>query len=209
MKRLNNKKGFTTVELVIVIAVIAILAGVLIPTFATLVGQANDNAAFQQARNAYTEHRTNDPLDFEENAIYIDADRERYVVIKGGELDDENVFDDITEAVAFLAPAANSVPLVLADDLYAYVEADEDYYKTMAEYFYNQYKDVDDVKNATALIYEYVYTDANGAEAKMYFTYGANGVYQTHSDTLAADAGSLNPSNKKLSNWYAPASTNP
>ena len=35
MKR--NKKGFTIVELVIVIAVIAILAAVLIPTFSSLI----------------------------------------------------------------------------------------------------------------------------------------------------------------------------
>ena len=53
MKKLN-KKGFTIVELVIVIAVIAILAGVLIPTFATVVDKANKSPAEQQARNFYT-----------------------------------------------------------------------------------------------------------------------------------------------------------
>ena len=52
MKKLN-KKGFTIVELVIVIAVIAILAGVLIPTFATVVDKANQSKAMQQAKNAY------------------------------------------------------------------------------------------------------------------------------------------------------------
>ncbi len=52
MKKLN-KKGFTIVELVIVIAVIAILAGVLIPTFATVVERANKSKAMQQARIAY------------------------------------------------------------------------------------------------------------------------------------------------------------
>ena len=52
MKKLN-KKGFTIVELVIVIAVIAILAGVLIPTFATVVDKANESKAMQQARIAY------------------------------------------------------------------------------------------------------------------------------------------------------------
>ncbi|MBQ7445770.1 MAG: prepilin-type N-terminal cleavage/methylation domain-containing protein [Clostridia bacterium] len=54
MKKLN-KKGFTIVELVIVIAVIAILAAVLIPTFATVIQKANESAALQAARNAYTE----------------------------------------------------------------------------------------------------------------------------------------------------------
>lgn len=52
MKKLN-KKGFTIVELVIVIAVIAILAGVLIPTFATVVTKANQSKAMQEAKNEY------------------------------------------------------------------------------------------------------------------------------------------------------------
>ena len=40
--RKSNKKGFTVVELVIVIAIIAILAAVLIPTFASLIQKANE-----------------------------------------------------------------------------------------------------------------------------------------------------------------------
>lgn len=55
MKRKNNKKGFTIVELVIVIAVIAILAAVLIPTFSGVVKKANESAALQEATNAYKE----------------------------------------------------------------------------------------------------------------------------------------------------------
>lgn len=51
----NNRKGFTIVELVIVIAVIAILAGVLIPTFASITTKAKDSAALQEATNAYKE----------------------------------------------------------------------------------------------------------------------------------------------------------
>jgi type IV pilus assembly protein PilA len=51
----TNKKGFTIVELVIVIAVIAILAAVLIPTFANVVEKANKSAVLTSARNAYTE----------------------------------------------------------------------------------------------------------------------------------------------------------
>ena len=46
----NNKKGFTVVELVIVIAVIAILAAVLIPTFASLIQKANTSADIQGCR---------------------------------------------------------------------------------------------------------------------------------------------------------------
>ena len=55
MNKKMNKKGFTIVELVIVIAVIAILAAVLIPTFAGVISKANASKALQEAKNAYTE----------------------------------------------------------------------------------------------------------------------------------------------------------
>ncbi len=51
---MKNRKGFTIVELVIVIAVIAILAAVLIPTFSGVIGNANQSAALQTARSTLT-----------------------------------------------------------------------------------------------------------------------------------------------------------
>ncbi len=48
----SRKKGFTMVELVIVIAVIAILAAILIPTFTNLIRKANEASALADARNA-------------------------------------------------------------------------------------------------------------------------------------------------------------
>lgn len=50
----KNKKGFTIVELVIVIAVIGILSAVLIPTFVNLSNQAQETAKKQQVADAYT-----------------------------------------------------------------------------------------------------------------------------------------------------------
>ena len=50
----TNKKGFTIVELVIVIAVIAILAAVLIPTFASIIKKANQSADIQAVRQMNT-----------------------------------------------------------------------------------------------------------------------------------------------------------
>ena len=53
MKR--NKKGFTLVELVIVIAVIAILAAVLLPTFSGIVTRARKSSALQRATSVKQE----------------------------------------------------------------------------------------------------------------------------------------------------------
>lgn len=50
----SKKRGFTIVELIIVIAVIAILAAVLIPTFSNLISRANESVDIQAARNMNT-----------------------------------------------------------------------------------------------------------------------------------------------------------
>ena len=50
-KGFSNQKGFTIVELVIVIAVIGILAAVLIPTFNSIINKANESKARQEVTN--------------------------------------------------------------------------------------------------------------------------------------------------------------
>ena len=52
MKTHNKKRGFTIVELVIVIAVIAILSAVMVPTFTGIVRKAKESAAMQEANSA-------------------------------------------------------------------------------------------------------------------------------------------------------------
>ena len=90
-----NKKGFTIVELVIVIAVIAILAGVLIPTFSGLVGKAQDSAVIQEARNKYTEyvgmHDYSDGTSPAQNIVIElgDGADVKYVTVIGGKLVDK------------------------------------------------------------------------------------------------------------------------
>ena len=54
MKRNKNKKGFTIVELVIVIGVIGILSAILIPTFVNLTDKANKAALKSNLANAYS-----------------------------------------------------------------------------------------------------------------------------------------------------------
>ena len=107
MKR-NNKKGFTIVELVIVIAVIAILAAVLIPTFSSVIKKAKVNNDIQLVRNLNTalatdtkEHKTmQSALDaafefgydvakinntsVEENEILWDSVNDCFVYLKDG-----------------------------------------------------------------------------------------------------------------------------
>lgn len=61
MKR--NKKGFTIVELVIVIGVIAILSAILIPTFVNLANKAEDARAKSEVADAYTAY----VLDYSDN----------------------------------------------------------------------------------------------------------------------------------------------
>lgn len=53
------KKGFTLVELVIVIAVIAILSAILIPTFGNVINNAKESAAKSEVSNAITQYTTN------------------------------------------------------------------------------------------------------------------------------------------------------
>ncbi len=66
----NNKKGFTIIELVIVIAVIAILAGVLIPTFSSVTRKAKESAALQTVEAAQSILMAEENAQLTEGAIY-------------------------------------------------------------------------------------------------------------------------------------------
>lgn len=88
MKR-NNKKGFTIVELVIVIAVIAILSAVLIPTFGTVIADAQDAARDQEAKNLYTTYLAN--VEFDKGETIIENG---YVAVNVGT--DDNVYYTLT-----------------------------------------------------------------------------------------------------------------
>ncbi len=58
----RNRKGFTITELVIVIAVVAILAAVLIPTFVSLIRKANASADIQLVRQMNTILKTDEAV---------------------------------------------------------------------------------------------------------------------------------------------------
>lgn len=78
MKKMKNKlkKGFTIVELVIVIAVIAILAAVLIPTFSSITNSARESAALQEAKSGSETILALTTGTLPENSAFIVADDE-------------------------------------------------------------------------------------------------------------------------------------
>jgi len=55
LKRLRNRKGFTLIELMIVIAIIGILAAIAIPQFTAYRSRAYNTAALSDLRNLKTD----------------------------------------------------------------------------------------------------------------------------------------------------------
>jgi prepilin-type N-terminal cleavage/methylation domain-containing protein len=103
MNKKNNRKGFTIVELVIVIAVIAILATVLIPTFGNIIDKANASKLLQNIRNEYTEYTIEEAgKDDFASKIYVQIGTNYY------EVDNGNVtLDETTKAPKeFVKPTA-------------------------------------------------------------------------------------------------------
>ncbi len=95
MKKMN-KKGFTLVELVIVIAVIAILAAVLIPVFSNIIGKANESAALADARTVYEQYVVDTAQAKEEipSDLIIKVDDKHFFVVKDGVFNTEPKDDE-------------------------------------------------------------------------------------------------------------------
>lgn len=127
MMKKFNKKGFTIVELVIVIAVIAILAAVLIPTFSGVVANAEKSAAKNDARAKYQEYVLNhtDSATVSDDFIYKYNDL--YAVIKDGQVA-EDVYKTKEEAVA-----AFGTTDVNGTDVPKYEAAEEEEYVVLIE----------------------------------------------------------------------------
>ena len=139
---MRNKKGFTLVELVIVIAVIAILAGVMIGTFASVVKKAKDSAKAQEMAAAKQEQTANDVIEKLNNSNWL-----------GWEDFEEKLAERLTKA--YKEGSTTNVP----------VDALQDAVKgAMAAYYANA-----QLEN-TGLTEQQVKTIINDAFAKVSFT---------------------------------------
>lgn len=113
MKQNNKKKGFTLVELVIVIAVIAILAGVMIATFSNQEAKSRIDAAYI---NCLTEEKSVD---------YVSVGTDGSVVFYA----EGNADVKSTEGVSFykIAEVTEEKAIVVklgTDDIYLYMTTD-------------------------------------------------------------------------------------
>ena len=115
----QNKKGFTIVELVIVIAVIAILAAVLIPTFINLTKKANESADIQACRQMNTQLAINEVLKGK-------SITEVHAALKSGGMDTENYTPLVEGHYFFWDSKLNRVLYVDAENNVLYPEEYKD-----------------------------------------------------------------------------------
>ena len=102
----NRKNGFSVIELVIVIAVIAVLSTVLIPTFGNLIDDAQNSARDQKAKNAYTDYTTFHPTE-DNSYLFIEikhGGKTYYYSVLEGQIDLDHETENLSIDVEKIEP---------------------------------------------------------------------------------------------------------
>lgn len=107
-KHMNNRKGFTLIELIVVIVILGILAAILVPTFASYVNradQAADDALLANIKTALSV------------AYLIDGADDNYAIVNGKAPTD--VTTDSAKAVLAVIPKATTGATLLTSTYYS------------------------------------------------------------------------------------------
>ncbi len=124
----NLKKGFTLVELVIVIAVIGILAAILIPTFTGVTSEAKYTSSLSEARTELTNYMVAEGGEIADDLLF-EVDGYYFIYADGGltyagddyDADDAEAAYDTTDDLT----VANT-PAYYDYYVYTYTDGDED-----------------------------------------------------------------------------------
>ena len=162
--RNTNKKGFTIVELVIVVAVIAILAAVLIPTFSGLIKKAQqsaDHQAVSQMNTILASAQAINDLIVEGNDAETSINIYNALIAEGFSYE----FDAYYEKYGFgyVVENGNAVIVLVEDGKVAYPKNHEG--KTDYKQFFTAVENADELVDAFNTGYVLLKTDAVFTEA--------------------------------------------
>jgi len=111
MKLRKRSKGFTLTEMIVVIAIIAILAAILIPSVTKYINDARRNADYTEATSAYQMYNINsaDKYDGKEYVYYVGTNGYIFYYDKSGK-----VYFDLGDATKELKNVSQSAPDTVA-----------------------------------------------------------------------------------------------